>query len=638
MMINKKYSLIAASLLVALTGCSDDDSSSEPVAPTADFSLTVAHVNDTHSNFDPTSVDFTAPITDEGMSLRVDAGGYARMAEKLEMARATAEAADQPFLALHGGDAFQGSLYFNVMKGQGNAQLLSMMGLDAMAIGNHEFDLGNEALIDFANRVNFPLLAANMDTSGDSAMSKIDNIMPYTVKSLNGQNVGIFGLVLEDMESISSPGEDLAFEGEVVSAQATVNALLAEGVDHIVMVSHIGTDRDLRIAEEVNGVDLIVGGHSHTLLGDFTNLGMGHGHPDMDYAEMVTNPDGGKTCIVQAGQYAQAVGQVTVEFAQGDILTCAGNNTLLIDDNFAHKYDGENREPLTDADQASAVEFIDGEQNIAITEQDVQVQYVIDEDFKPLVEEFEGLVIGDIFDENDPVDQGSLDHTRIPGLAKYDASLRYKGSEAGVHVADSMVWKLNEVNMDVDFAITNNGGIRNPIVAGDEGLTAGYIIGELLYFSNELAVVELLGSDVRDLLNDTIGYALDPLGSSGSFPTFANIQFTYNGLSTEDNKIESLQVCPTGAGNADCTDIIDDTVYRIATNAYIAGGKDGYDIFAERAQSEMVASGFIDNESMIEYVEYLTEQGMRLEEKPTGLNFIEPADFVADSPLKKEND
>lgn len=624
--------LIAAAMLTALAGCSDDNAT-----PSVEqFDLTIAHVNDTHSSFDPSSLDFTNTDLGEDFVVRTDAGGYPRVATKLKASRDAAEADGQPFLALHAGDAFQGSLYFNLLKGDGNAELLNQMGLDAATIGNHEFDMGNEPLIDFINKVNFPVLAANLDTSADSGMNGLDNLMPYTIKEVGGQKVGIIGLVLEDMETISSPGEDLVFMGEVASAQATVDALSAEGVDKIILLSHIGLDRDLRIAQNVNGVDVIVGGHSHTLLGDFTNLGMGHGDPEVDYAEMITNPDGGQTCIVQSGESAEAVGQVDVSFTDGAVTSCEGHNTLLVGNEFKHKYDGKNREALTAEDQAATEAFVAEQANIAITEEDAEMRAFIDTEYAPMLEEFNGKVIGQVFDADDPVDTGSLDHTRIPGKAKYDASLRYTGSEAGAHVAEAMVWKLNKHGYGVDMAITNNGGIRNPIVADETGLTAGYVVGSLLYFNNELAITHLTGADITDLLEDTINYSLST--SSGAFPTFANLQFTFNGLAVAGAQIEDLQVCPGGVAANACADIELDKVYKIATNAYIAGGKDGYTIFAERAQQPTIFSGFIDNESMIEYVEMLDDQGLALEELPTGLNFIEPADFVADNPLKKDGD
>ncbi|MCL1077613.1 bifunctional metallophosphatase/5'-nucleotidase [Parashewanella spongiae] len=632
--------LVATAVLAALTGCgSDNKSTTEPTpVPPIDtrFDMTIAHINDVHSNFDAHDFDFTAQVDEADFKVRTQAGGYPRITKKLKDLRATAENNEQPFLALLGGDAFQGSLYFSLLKGEGNARLLNEMKLDGMAIGNHEFDLGNGPLIDFIEKANFPLLAANMDTSNDADMDALDNLMPYIIKEFDGVKVGVFGLVLEDLETISSPGENLIFNKEIESAQATVDSLAEQGVNKIVMVSHIGVDRDVKVAEGVNGIDVIVGGHSHSLLGDFTNIG--RGSSNVAYAQMVTNPNGNtKTCIVQAGQYAEAVGKVDVSFSNGEVDTCAGGNTLLINDEFKHKYDGKKRTPLTEDDQSKTVNFVAAQSNIEIADESNIVRAIIDEDFKPLLNEFESEVVGTINDAND--EQNQLDHVRIPGKRRDGASLAETGSEAGAHVAASMVWKLNNHNFNVDMAITNTGGVRDHIKEDNEnGISIGYVVGSLLYFNNKLSVVTLNGQSVKKLLETTIDYGINT--SDGAFPTFANIQFTYNGKAVKGERIESLQVCPGGVAANMCADIDVSQNYRIATNEYVATGKDGYTVFAEDKIGEVENAGFIDNEVMVEYIKDVKV----LEEIPTGLNFIAPdfkedgKPFIIDSPLIKPED
>ena len=211
-----------------------------------------------------------------------------------------------------------------------NADILSQMGLDAMALGNHEFDLDNQKLNTFIDSINFPVLAANIDTSADADLKDQTNLKPYIVYAFDGNAkevltdldnlptdkhiAAVFGLVLDDMPNIAPNTGDIIFKDMVQSAQDTVDMLHAKGINKIIAVTHIGNAIDLEVASKVNGIDLIVGGHSHTLLGDFTNLGMAN---NGTYAEIVTNPDGkGLTCVVQAGEYAQAIGKTTVAFNQ----------------------------------------------------------------------------------------------------------------------------------------------------------------------------------------------------------------------------------------------------------------------------------------------------------------------------------
>src|SRR5699024_5905575 len=189
-------------------------------------------------------------------------------------------------LLLHGGDVFSGTLYFNEFKGQADLALLNMMDVDAMVFGNHEFDLGgeeggHESLSAFVENAVFPFLGTNIDFSQDPFMeqletnqSLVDNpedgqIYNSIVKEINGEQVGIFGLTTEDTANIANPA-DVTFEDFKETAEQTVEAFEDEGIDKIVALNHIGFDsspevgNDLRLAEEVDGIDVIVGGHSHS--------------------------------------------------------------------------------------------------------------------------------------------------------------------------------------------------------------------------------------------------------------------------------------------------------------------------------------------------------------------------------------
>lgn len=247
------------------------------------------------------------------------------------------------------------------------------------------------------------------------------------------------------------------------------------------------------------------------------------------------------------------------------------------------------------------------------------------------MEAFNTKVIGQVDDADDPDDTKSLDHVRIPGTSRGAASLPTTGSEAGAHVAASMAWKLEQQGYVVNMAIANTGGVRADIIAGEDGLTAGYIIGTLLPFGNEVALVSLTGTEVRELLEATINYSIST--STGAFPTTANLQYTYNGTAIEGNRIENLKVCPGGVDitASTCVDIVDDTAYGVATTSYLLSGKDGYSLFIGK---ESTNSGFKDNQAMIDYVEAMGT----LNEIPTGLTYIPADSSKVDNPLLKAAD
>ncbi|UUM68099.1 metallophosphoesterase [Aeromonas veronii] len=344
-----KKTLLAVTIslsLFGLTACDSENTSKEHIP----LELTVAHINDTHAHLDP---------TENGLAIQkfeffAKLGGYPRLKFKLDELREQAGKDGRHFLTLFGGDAFQGTLYFTQFRGEEESRLLSEMGIDAATLGNHEFDLGNGPLNEYAAKVNYPIVAANLVKSSSSALKDNQNIHEYIIKEINGESVGIFGLVLDNMHDISSPDRDTQFQPMIASAQRTVDTLKKKGANKIIMVTHIGLQSDQAVAKAVNGIDLIVGGHSQTFLGDMDELNAigytAHNQNTSDdntYAQMVTNPDGGKTCIVQAGEWAKGYGLVNVSLSkEGAITKCEGRNTLMSGDDFTKSIQdpGQDRE------------------------------------------------------------------------------------------------------------------------------------------------------------------------------------------------------------------------------------------------------------------------------------------------------
>lgn len=352
------------------------------------FVLDIAHMNDTHSRFDSGSVALRNPALAgegvEGDTVYTRLGGYPRLLAMTKAMQAEAERQNHPLLTLHGGDAWQGSGYFKLNEGAANAELLRQFGLDAMVLGNHEFDLDNQKLARFIEGVNFPLLAANLDASQEPALRGVANLKPYVLFAFAGNQkrplpdadrlpadqpvVAVIGLTLEEMERLSPNTGKLRFTQEIASAQATVDQLKNKGVDKVVLLSHVGNQRDLALAAQVNGIDAIIGGHSHSLLGDFSNLGLGSS--DTPYAQLVSNQDGqGQTCVVQAGAYAQAMGRVQITFdSQGRVRACQGKNTLLAGSRFYR--DATLQSPLDESARERVISFLDQQPNIRRVDED----------------------------------------------------------------------------------------------------------------------------------------------------------------------------------------------------------------------------------------------------------------------------
>ena len=161
---------------------------------------------------------------------------------------------------LEAGDAFQGSLFFTAYSGQAEAEMLNRIGLDAMVYGNHEFDLGPEPLAKFIETADFPVVSGSVDVSADNLLAPL--ALDHLVLEVGGEKVAILGATTPDTAEISTPGPTVSFRAPVDYLRGEVAALEAEGVDKIILLSHLGTFGDEAVAAAVPGIDLIVGGHA----------------------------------------------------------------------------------------------------------------------------------------------------------------------------------------------------------------------------------------------------------------------------------------------------------------------------------------------------------------------------------------
>ncbi|PSW13164.1 bifunctional metallophosphatase/5'-nucleotidase [Photobacterium rosenbergii] len=587
--------LIALSVATALAGCA------QSTVETGDsFTLTVAHINDTHSNFDPVKSSFWA----RNKLVYNEFGGFPRLQTMADEYKKAAEDNDQSFLFLHGGDAWQGSAYFKLNEGAMNAELLSRLGIDAMALGNHEFDLNNAKLNQFIGDINFPVLAANIDASQDADLKDQTNLKPYVVYAFDGNQktevtdldnlpagkdiVAVFGIALDDMPNIAPNTGDVIFHDMVESSQATVDMFHAKGINNIIAVTHIGNAIDVDVASQVNGIDLIVGGHSHTLLGDFTNLGHDNGG---EYAQMVQNPDGqSQTCVVQAGEYAQAIGQLDVTFdANGKVTNCAGLNVLLSNDEYFHSPLREAGSEFSADETANVVSFIEGEDNITITEEEAVMRQIIDTKYKPAVNEAYGKVIAQVPEE--------INHERRPGDGGTDAH----GSDVAPILAAGQYYWANSpevvavTGMKVDFSLIGAGGIRTNIEAGE--YREGNISLELLPFSNFMSVVPVKGKDIKELIDGTVSATLPEGSHAGKFPYGGHIRYQYTETTPyQSGKLDYVEVM-TGTAEAPVwTPIEDNKTYNVAINNYNATGNDGWTplFTAQQKSSGRVDLAYVD--------------------------------------------
>lgn len=268
----------------------DDQYGNEQQDPDTPFSLTILHVNDSHARVEKFPQLKTA-------------------VDKLRQQNTN-------HLLLHAGDIFSGTLYFTIFEGLADLDMMNTIGFDAAVFGNHEFDKDSATLANFVKDAEFPFVSANINFANDPILGeyfhpiiakpedvKNGEIYEAIIKDFNGELVAIFGLTTEDTVRIASPSEYIEFKNFIEAAKNTVNYLEELGINKIIALTHLGYNADLELASEVDGIDIIVGGHSHTEL------------PEGVFVDKEE-----PTVIVQTGEYLNNLGKLEVTFDQNGVI------------------------------------------------------------------------------------------------------------------------------------------------------------------------------------------------------------------------------------------------------------------------------------------------------------------------------
>ncbi|NIM99356.1 MAG: T9SS type A sorting domain-containing protein [candidate division Zixibacteria bacterium] len=245
--------------------------------------LTILHLNDTHSHLLP-----YGPKDAEG---NWTWGGMARIGTLVGMIRMT----EPNVMLLHAGDIFVGDFMFQKYLGVAELEVMKGLGYDAMALGNHEFDFFPSTLKYVLNEAGFPaegfpVLCANLDVSGDPELGNF--IQPYAIMEYDGLKVGVFGLLTEWTNQMANPSPVVVLPPLSV-AQAWVDSLkVGHDCDLVILLSHLSADFDPAVASSVSGIDIIVGGHSHTVIESPIQIG--------------------NTLVLQAGEFGRFVGKLSI--------------------------------------------------------------------------------------------------------------------------------------------------------------------------------------------------------------------------------------------------------------------------------------------------------------------------------------
>lgn len=547
------------------------------------MSITVqlAHFSDCHSHFDGAPMSFS-PVG-EGL-WRTQCGGYARILTRLTQLRAKAAAAGQRFLFLHGGDSFQGSLYFNRFKGRANADLLAMLAPDAMVLGNHEFDLGNGPLVEFLRQLDFPVLAANLDNSQEPADTPLglwdiphlyDAHQPWHRRVIDGVPFALLGITLAQMAAIANPDPHTRFHAVADTLTRVLREIKREGIHHIVLLSHLGLDQDKLLAERFPELSLIIGGHTHSLLGDLAPLGL----PSEGSYPLMNNG----VAILHAGHSALCLGVCELTFDEaGRVVQSQGQLEWL---------------PWQPWPYASTPPA-----GLTFCEPDPQLEQHLAKRYRPEIETMSQRIVTRL--------AAPLPHQRLP-----DNTLPH-GSQLAPLVARAMLTAAREQVGEVDFALHNAGGVRCSLEPGP--LSEADIAGRLLPFAIPLTLYRVHGHELAEALENAIDNATNNgvVGNgNGSFPYTAGVQFTYQADRPKGQRITRLE---WEAAPGQWQAVNAEQVYRGVSSAYTASGKEGYTALARTLTQHNQELGITLADAFIRWARHLPT----LEAQPPLLEYI----------------
>ena len=476
--------------------------------------------------------------------------GYAKVAALKD----AYEARGAYVLLMDAGDFIQGDPTVSTSEGATAVELMNLTGYDVVSLGNHEFDYGYQNLKDLEADADFAIVDANVLYNGRVAFE--DNLVFTTP---DGTKIGVFGLDTPETATKAHPAKIqgvtfLAGEDLYDCAQEQVDALTAEGCNYVICLGHLGIDdesagnRSIDLLENVDGIDLFIDGHSHSTQDDITaalTAASQAGGNEISVDSSMVNG----TVLTSTGTKLESVGVVTIDGETGRI----------------------------DASTVSAASLTDEDADVAARAAAIQKE--IDDEY------------GTVFAKTEV----ALNGEREPGNRTEETNL-------GDLICDALVWGAEREGTEVDAAVTNGGGIRASIAAGD---ITKKDINTVLPFGNTLSIVQVTGAELLEALEAST-YCTPT--SIGGFPQVSGIKFTVDTTKAYDQgeqypgstyygpkSIQRVTIETVGGEPFDAN-----ATYTIATNDFMAAGGDTYYAFA--AASVNYDLGIAMDEVVMDYI------------------------------------
>lgn len=522
----------SGSYTIEVTATGDGQSISQEFEITvnnaADFTLSIFHNNDGESDL------LKQEVTYNGETIM--AAGVSQFKYTLDSLRAQANSNGYSSVMLSSGDNFLAGLEYNASVANGvlyDAVAIEAIGYDAIDLGNHDFDFGTQVLADFIGQVSAPYLSSNLSFENVPELKTLqdnDEIKPYTVIQKDGEDIGVIGLTTPLLPIISSPGNTTVSEMIADSVQKYVDVLTNDGVNKIILISHLqGIDEDLALIPQISGVDIVIAGGGDELLANNDLVGAPHNLEAYDSYPIVSQDGNGDDVyiVTTPGGY-RYLGNLLVDFnAQGEIVKVYSSNPVFIH--------GNSDQSLVDNVETPIETYIGGLSTnvIATTE--------VDLDFRK-------------------------------------ASIRIKETNAGNLFADALLYQAQKdaANFGAqvpDVAIQNAGGLRIDAIVESGDFTED-LTYQIAPFTNIISVVENVTPEkFLELVEHGLG---DVPSSNGKFPQIAGFKVVFDPTQALGERVQTIQldngtyIVQNGEIESGAPTI------ALVTNDFTANGGDGY--------------------------------------------------------------
>ncbi|XP_060804761.1 uncharacterized protein LOC106143339 [Amyelois transitella] len=420
---------------------------------------------------------------------------------------------------------FKGSISRVTMNGSVLLQVI-----EYSSLGNHEFDEEVEGVIPFIRNLTSPVLAANLILDNVPELQNEKNLHPSVVIPVNDIKIGIIGYLTPETKYLA-PKNKIEYEDEVVAIRREVNKLKKDGVNILIALGHSGYIKDLEIAKEVDGIDLVIGGHSNTFLWNGNKTEEKPEIPQGPYPKTVKQSNGKTVLVVQAYAYTKYMGRLHLNFNKdGDIIDFNGAPVLLNQD----------------------------------IPKDPELQATINK-YRKDIDKINGEVVG-------------------VSSVFLDGECRLKECNIGDLIVDAVVNYTRQKyayshHEDLSIAIVQGGRIRTSLDRFPKPfeMTRGDWI-TVLPFSDLLTIVTMNGKILKQALEHSVSTWRE-IDSTGQFLQISGIKVAYNLEKPPGSRIIDASAVCNGCGKPGLSYIKDSYEYKVAMPEFLAKGGDGFTMF-----------------------------------------------------------